>query len=83
MAKISPAFTQDNSQKMREAIKEYLEMVDGSIISDDFQFDFFESLKDQFESRGNLSDKQFASLEKIYQRVTEPDYGEPKWQRSR
>ena len=42
-----------------------LEMDDG-----DFQRDFFESLKDQFEAKSFLSEKQYQSLQKIYERVT-------------
>lgn len=38
--------------------------------ADDFQRDFFESLASQFQDRGRLSEKQFESLRRIYERVT-------------
>lgn len=41
-----------------------------SMRDDDFQRDFFDSLTDQFERGGHLSEKQMESLNKIYERVT-------------
>lgn len=47
-----------------------LDEIEANMRDNDFQRDFFESLKDQWEEKEWLSDKQRASLTTIYERVT-------------
>ena len=53
-----------------EAIEFQLAEVDSFMKEDDFQLSFYESLKEQFETKKWLSDKQRASLDRIHERVT-------------
>ncbi len=68
----SCVFPEDMDKKERaEAISLMLKEIESEMREEDFQRDFFESLQNQFYDRGSLSEKQFASLEKIYNRVTD------------
>lgn len=51
-------------------ITHYIDEINKKMLETDFQRNFFQSLEEQFLTRKRLSDKQFACLEQIYERVT-------------
>jgi hypothetical protein len=51
-------------------IQHMMDEIEACMQDNDFQREFFESLADQWSEKAFLSDKQFASLERIYERVT-------------
>jgi len=58
--------TPEEATEINFMIKE----IEGHIEETDFQFDFFQSLQSQFKEKNWLSEKQVASMRKIYERVT-------------
>lgn len=59
-----------NEVERVQIIDFWLDEISDVLSDDDFQREFFESLFDQFSVKGSLSDRQFESLRKIYERVT-------------
>lgn len=57
-------------EEQKTAAKFMLDELEGCIDPNDFQLEFFESLHDFFRQHRRLSEKQFSSLEKMYERVT-------------
>ena len=57
-----------NDEKIK--VDFYFEEIDASMKENDFQRDFYESIRDQWEKKQWLSEKQIAALNKIYERVT-------------
>lgn len=58
------------TQDRQKLMAFYIQEIDGHMRENDFQRDFFESLRDWFESRGELTEPQEKSLKRIYERVT-------------
>lgn len=55
----------------KKLIVHYIAEIKSYMEENDFQRDFFEALNDFFDKRGNLTEKQFGSLERMYERVTD------------
>lgn len=55
----------------QEQVKFQISEIEQHMKEDDFQYEFFHSLKDQYENTWRrLTEKQIESLNKIYERVT-------------
>lgn len=59
--------------EQQQLITFWLEEIEDHIWSEDFQYDFFESLQKQFYQIQWLSDKQIECLGRLYERVTTDD----------
>lgn len=57
-------------QDEHELIGFWINEIDMYMRENDYQRDFFESLRDWFESKAFLTPEQKKALEKIYERVT-------------
>lgn len=60
-------------RQKQQLITFWLEEIEDHIWSEDFQYDFFESLQKQFHQTQWLSDKQIECLGRLYERVTTDD----------
>jgi len=49
-----------------ECISFYISEIDDYMRASDFQFEFFTSLKEQWQEKQSLSEKQYEALEKMY-----------------
>lgn len=54
----------------RKVIDYMLKAIDNPKVLTKWEEEFIDSVKDQFDSKGNLSDRQCEILEKIYEKVS-------------
>lgn len=59
----------ETQEERRVLIEHWLSTVEQDLEDKDRTNDFIESLREQFDRKGNLSQKQLDALEKFYERI--------------
>lgn len=68
--RVAKALPQSPKEQQRILAAHLIKEIGDEMSERDFQRDFFESVADQFEKKGFVTDNQLAALNRIYERVT-------------